>query len=148
MSDEFCPRQLVFTIPGSPGVQVTATEDNGAIDFTLNVLTPGKNADLRGLFFDFNELKLPGLSITSNDGTMTGDQISANNVIDLGRGNNVQGLTKSKFDIGVAFGTPGAGHDIVSGASFTLTDSAHDLTLRPARPAPRRRPAPPRRRCR
>jgi hypothetical protein len=50
-ADEFCPRTLSFTIPGNPGVQVTAVqlpgidEDHGSIHFTVDVLG---NADLRG----------------------------------------------------------------------------------------------------
>jgi hypothetical protein len=53
-AEEFCPRTLAFTIPGNPGVQVTAVqlpgidEDHGSIHFTVDV---DGNADLRGLFF-------------------------------------------------------------------------------------------------
>ena len=38
MSDDWCPRQIVFTIPGVPEVQVTATEVDGTIEFILDVL--------------------------------------------------------------------------------------------------------------
>lgn len=128
-ADDFCPRQIIFTIPGSPGVQVTATEVNGAIHFDLDVLNGAKVGDLRGLFFDFTESKLAGLSITSNDGLLTGQQIGANKVIDLGHGDNLNGLTKDKFDVGLEFGSQGIGHgDDISGASFTLS-SAAGLTL-------------------
>src|SRR5262245_14341395 len=63
-ADEFCPRTISFTIPGAngnPGVQVTAVEHQengvktGTIDFTVDVLG---DADLRGLFFQFNEAHL------------------------------------------------------------------------------------------
>jgi hypothetical protein len=32
---EFWPRSISFTIPGVPGVQVTAVQNGGAIDFTV-----------------------------------------------------------------------------------------------------------------
>src|SRR5262245_53256698 len=90
--DPFCPRQIVFTIPGQPGVQVTATENSGDIDFIVDVLnSPTVTADLRGLFFHFNEAKLAGLQITGGDGLITGTQISANHVIDLLDGANMSG---------------------------------------------------------
>ena len=38
LSDEFCPRQISFTIPGKAGVLVTATEDDGKINFVVDVL--------------------------------------------------------------------------------------------------------------
>lgn len=128
MPDDFCPRQITFTIPGRPGVQVTATEVDGTIEFLVTVLN-GRRGDLRGLFFDFNESKLGGLVIGSDDGRLTSKQISANNVIDLGHGANLNGLTKSKFDVGLEFGTAGIGKDLISGASFTLSSSTGTLTL-------------------
>ena len=39
LDDEFCPRQISFTIPGKVGVQVTATEtSDGSIDFVVDVI--------------------------------------------------------------------------------------------------------------
>ena len=32
------PRQIFFTLPGVPGVQVTATEVDGTIEFIIDVL--------------------------------------------------------------------------------------------------------------
>ena len=47
MSDEFCPRQIIFELPGTPGVLVTATETGtGAIDFIVDV--EGGSRPLRG----------------------------------------------------------------------------------------------------
>ena len=128
---EFCPRSVSFTIPGVPGVQVTAVEDNGAIDFTVDVVNSSAiTGDLRGLFFQFNESKLSALQIINTDGLITGSRIAANSVIDLGNGDNMNGAA-SPFDVGINFGKQGIGHgdDISFPVRFTLTDNAHDLTL-------------------
>ena len=127
---EFCPRQISFTIPGKVGVLVTATEDAGKIDFVVDALGSGKDsADLRALFFHFNESKLGTLQITGGDGFITETKIQANNVIDLGQGANIHGKA-NPFDVGIAFGTPGKGKDFVDGpVHFTISDAANDLTL-------------------
>ncbi len=77
--DGFCPRQIVFTIPGNPAVQVTATEDGaGGILFKADVLdTTSSTGDLRALFFDLNPdtaAKMAGL--TNAPGTMSGSSES------------------------------------------------------------------------
>ena len=129
LAEEFCPRQITFTIPGKAGVQVTATEHDGAIDFVVDVLDTKHSGDLRGLFFHFNELKLGGLQITGGDGLITDTQIKKNGVIDLGQGANMHGAA-DPFDVGIEFGTPGKGKDVVDGpVHFTLSDAANDLTL-------------------
>jgi hypothetical protein len=128
--DPFCPRQVSFEIPGLVGVQVTATENAGSLDFTVDALDSSTlTGDLRGLFFQFNESKLGTLQVTGGDGLITGVQIDANAVINLGNGNNMIGAA-SPFDVGIAFGTPGIGQgdDISGPVHFTLTDAAHDLT--------------------
>lgn len=128
MSDDFCPRQIIFTIPGNPPVLVTATEDNGAIVFKIDVQEGASSADLRGFFFDINEAKMGGLSI-SGDSNLTSSAIAANSVLDLGHGANMQGKTKDGFDVGVEWGTPGTKDDIFYEVSFTLTNAAGNLTL-------------------
>ena len=128
---EFCPRSITFTIPGVPGVQVTAVENGGAIDFTVDVINSSSlTGDLRGLFFQFNEAKLSTLHISNPDPVITDTQIKANKVIDLGNGANMQGAA-SPFDVGIEFGSPGIGHndDISLPVHFTLSDDSHDLTL-------------------
>ncbi|MCB2049456.1 MAG: cadherin-like domain-containing protein [Novosphingobium sp.] len=134
MPAEFCPRQIVFEIPGSPGVLVTATEDgSGGIDFIVDVQDGATiTGDLRGLFFDFvDESKLAGLDITDGSGVITETRVEPNSVIDLGNGANMKGATKQSFDIGIEFGTQGIGHgdDIHDPVSFTVTNDAGDLTL-------------------
>ncbi len=126
MSDDFCPRQIIFTIPGNPGVQVIATEVNGGIVFQVDA---NNAADLRGLFFDINEAKLPGMTITG-DSHLTSSRISANRVLDLGHGANMNGKTKDGFDVGLEWGSAGAGRNAINyEVSFTLSNSAHNLTL-------------------
>jgi len=131
-SDPFCPRQIIFTLPGQPGVQVTATEDNGKINFIVDVLDdPTSTGDLRGLFFHFNESKLATLQITGTDAPswITGTQIAANQVIDLLDGANMYGAA-NPFDVGIKFGTPGTKKDdIYFPVHFTLSDAANDLKL-------------------
>lgn len=126
----FCPRQINFTIPGKVGVLVTATEHDGKIDFVVDALGSGKDsADLRALFFHFNESKLATLQITGGDGFITATKIQANGVIDVGQGANIHGKA-DPFDVGIAFGTPGKGKDFVDGpVLFTISDAANDLTL-------------------
>lgn len=130
MEEEFCLRQIVFEIPGRPSVQVTATElGDGTIEFTVVALVEGDSlGDLRGLFFDIADDALPGLSVTG-DASVTDYSVDQDNVLDLGQGANVQGLTKDGFDVGVEFGTPGLGKDAIESATFILSNDAGDLTL-------------------
>ena len=134
--EEFCPRTISFTIPGggpgNPGVQVTAVEHQengvktGTIDFTVDVLG---NADLRGLFFQFNEAHLNGLTVTGGDGLITNKLIQANSVIDLGQGAEMHGAA-SPFDVGIKWGTPGPNPDFINfPVHFTLSNAANNLTL-------------------
>jgi Bacterial Ig domain len=130
MSDDFCPRQIVFTIPGNPPVQVTATEDNGAIVFKVDVLEGATTADLRALFFDIDESKMEGLTISGGDGLISSSRIAADQVLNLGRGANLNGRTHDGFDVGIEWGTPGgAKDDIFYEVTFTLSNTDGDLTL-------------------
>ena len=122
-------RSIVFTIPGvgkSPGVQVKAVEVNGALAFSVDVLsTSTRTGDLRGLFFDFKSLsKLPGLTATGHDVT----DFDTDQVIDLGNGANMLGAA-SPFDVGVEFGTQGIGKDDIRSTTFTLFNLGKALTL-------------------
>jgi Bacterial cadherin-like domain len=128
---EFCPRSIKFTLPAKLGigVEVTVVENNGNLDFTVEVLgTANHTADLRGLFFQFDESDLPGLKVINTDGAITGQQIKANGVIDLGQGVNMQGAA-SPFDVGLAFGTPGKGKDLITGPVHFTLDATNNITL-------------------
>lgn len=132
MTDVFCPRQIIFEIPGAPGVLVTATEneDTGAIDFTLDVKEGATTADLRALFFHFSEAKLGSLVISGGDGLLTESRIKANSVLDLGDGATLAGLVKKGFDIGLEWGTAGGKKDDISfPVHFTMSSTTGPLTL-------------------
>ena len=132
MSDDFCPRQIIFTIPGNPSVQVTATEHDGTIVFQVDVLEPGGTVgDLRSLYFDLDEAKLPGLTITNDEGPLARSRIDPNNVDTLGGSTNVKGVVKHKFDVVLEWGRPGIGQDGGVGDPVTLTlrNAGGDLTL-------------------
>ena len=129
-TDPFCPRQIIFEIPGTPGVLVTATENEatGAIDFTLDVEDGATTADLRALFFHFNETKLAGLQISGGDGLLTESRVRANSVLDLGDGATLAGAVKSGFDVGLEWGTAGGKKDDISfPVHFTLSSPAGAL---------------------
>jgi len=122
-------RSITFEIPGSkksPAVDVTVVEVEGALEFVVTVQsTKNLTADLRGLFFDFNSVeKLAGLAYEGSD--VTGFETLS--VIDMGNGANMQGAA-SPFDVGLAFGTAGIGHDSVHSTIFTLSNDTCDLTL-------------------
>ncbi|MBR0868819.1 cadherin-like domain-containing protein [Bradyrhizobium tropiciagri] len=128
---EFCPRSIHFKLLAKQGivVDVTAVENAGNIDFTVEVLgSPSKTADLRGLFFHLNESDIPGLKIIDSDGVITDEQIKANGVSNLGGGVNMNGAA-GPFDVGIAFGTPGKGHDLITGPVHFTLDAAQDITL-------------------
>jgi Bacterial Ig domain len=139
-ADEFCPRTLSFTIPGSPGVQVTAVqlpgidEDHGSIQFTVDVLG---NADLRGLFFHLaDETKLAGLAVTDVDGNpnplITNFVAQEDSVINLGQGAEMSGAA-SPFDVGIRWGSPGGSPgspDYINfPVEFILSNTADDISL-------------------
>jgi hypothetical protein len=127
-----CERSITFIIPGkngAPGIQVTVVEvADGALAFTVDVLGVGGGlpGDLQGLFFDVNDdSKLAGLAV-SGSSLITGfDTID---VINLGNGVNMNGAA-DPFDVGIKFGTSGIGQDDIQTATFTLSNTAGNLTL-------------------
>lgn len=129
MSDEVCPRQIIFTIPGAPSVEVIATERNGAIQFSVDLQNDARvTGDLRALFFHVDPSKLPGLTVSDGGSLLTQHRVSSNNVLDLGRGANLAGAVKSGFDVGVEWGSQGKdGIDYAVG--FVLSNAANNLTL-------------------
>ena len=129
MSDDFCPRQIIFTIPGTPGATVTATERNGSLQFSVDLQNDAKTTgDLRALFFHVNPDKMRGLSVSDGGPLLTQYRVSNNNVLDLGKGANLAGAVKSGFDVGIEWGSQGKdGIDYAVG--FVLANAARNLTL-------------------
>ncbi|GHG88850.1 vWA domain-containing protein [Pseudodonghicola xiamenensis] len=129
---------VTFTIPGTVDTIVTVTEVinplTGLRELQFDVSvdeSAGTEGDLRGLYFDLaDESALGSLSISGAD--VTGSQFAANDVTDLGRGNNMNGKHTNKgngFDAGVGFGTPGMARDDIDHTSFTLASTDGDLNL-------------------
>jgi hypothetical protein len=124
-----CVRSIQFTLDGKSGLLVTLTElVDGTILFELETLG-GKPADIRALFFDvqhssiLSKLKFTGTQITE---TEVGDE----QVTDMGQGANIKGKGHPAFDVGIEFGTPGKGQDLVTATSFVLsTTDGTPLTL-------------------
>lgn len=123
-------RRITFTLAGNPPVLVTAVEQTGALVFTLDIQeTSRATADLRGFFLNINPVKLSGLSV-NGDRNLTDAVVSKRNVSDLGDGVTLSSRTRSKFDIGMEWGTEGRTRDDISGpVTFTLTNSSNNLTL-------------------
>lgn len=106
-------RSIEFLIPGIPEVLIQAAEGpDGTLLFTATVQG---NADLRGLFFDIAgvdaALTAAGADVTDQD----------MDTINLGGGVNMNGGGRDDYDMGIEFGTSGAGHDLITSTSFTLS---------------------------
>ena len=131
MSHADCPRQIVFTLKGIPGVEITATEVGGDIHFIVDVQdTLGSTADLRALFFHLNPAEFPGLTITSDEPLLTEWRKGNDNILDLDDGATLAGKVKKGFDVGIEWGTPGGKFDNINGpVEFTLSNTTGDLTL-------------------
>lgn len=129
MSDDFCPRQVTFTIPGTPGVEVIATERNGSIHFSVDLQNNATvTGDLRALFFHVNPDKLGGLAISEGGALLTQSRVASDSILDLGKGANIQGIVKSGFDVGIEWGSQGK-DGIDYAVEFVLSNAAHNLTL-------------------
>ena len=110
-------------------VRVTLNDDagDGTIEVTAEVIG-GFEADLRGLFLDIaDDALLSGLTIDGDDVTSVA---LSGSVINLGRGNNLNGGgSPCPCDIGVEFGSPGIGKDDIDYTSFTISHSTESLSL-------------------
>ncbi|MFP4122823.1 MAG: PEP-CTERM sorting domain-containing protein [Coleofasciculus sp.] len=99
------------------------------VKFTVDVDSSVNNGgDLRGIWFDVANDSLLPLTITGSDITQT--QQDANNVNNLGGGNNLNGGgTLAPFDVGLEIGTPGMGSDFITSTMFTVSDVTLDQFL-------------------
>lgn len=95
-----------------PGLSVTVNDHEfaGDLSFVIKVdTTQGYIADILGFYFDLtNDSLATGLEVISGT-DITDKAFSANNVIDLGNGNNMNGSI-DPFDAGVQFGQNGIGN--------------------------------------
>jgi VCBS repeat-containing protein len=129
-----CPRSITFTLSGTPGVTIHAEEGKGDfagdLVFTATVNnTATLEGDLGGLFFQFNESKLSGLTVTGDVPlTFQTDPTGGDKIIDLGGGVNMRGAGTTGFDLGILFATTSTHQDITT-ASFVISDPQHDLKL-------------------
>ncbi len=129
MSDPFV-RSITFSIAATattPEVQIMAVEAaDGTLQFTIDVIpTSLLTADLRGLFFDFNDDALLA-SLTATGSAITA--FDTTDVINLGGGVNMQGAA-TPYDAGVAIGTSGIAKDDLQHSFFTLASSLRALSL-------------------
>lgn len=116
--------ETTFKFIGDVAVEITVTEVDGNLVFTVEVLDEtGQIGDLRGLFFDLDDDSLTGLKIFGVDVTS-----QETNTKDLGQGNNMNGGGRGNYDVGVGFGTPGIGQDDIQTTTFTLS-ADQDLSL-------------------
>lgn len=123
-----------FVIEGDVNVRVSLTElDDGDMKVDVSVLDDtGSIGDLRGLFFNLTDDSLVrGLSVSGDD--VTASEFDANDVNDLGRGNNINGDVRNEvgeFDGGIGFGRSGiGGGGDIRETSFVLSHASEALTL-------------------
>lgn len=127
-------RSITFIIPGEVGTRVRITENgDGTLSFQIDVIGPGGSVgDLRALFFDVSDPTLiGGLSILDGDDVTELAQ-EDDGIDSLGHGANLKGSVTRElgdFDVGIEFGTPGAGSDDIQSTSFVLDHATEDLTL-------------------
>jgi hypothetical protein len=110
-------------------VEIDDAADPGNLVITLSVDDGGYIGDLRGLFFQVaDESLLAGLEASGSE--VTSSVFSANNVINLGRGSNLNGGGTPCFcDIGIEFGSPGIGEDDLQSITFTLSHVSATLDI-------------------
>ena len=100
-------------------VDVTLTEVSGGVKFDLSVVNPTINGDLFGFYgsiLNDDVSKITGIT----GANVTATLIDANDVINMGGGNNLNGYSGDKFDFGITFGTSGAASGLLSTTSFTV----------------------------
>src|SRR4051812_35634707 len=122
-------RSVSFVIHGTIDTRITVSENaGGTLTFDLAVLGSGSVGDLRGPFFDVAApFKLSHVTVSGRDDT---GFLAKNDAVDtVGGGANVQGAisnASNKFDIGIAFGTPGIGKDNIQ-ADYARRKCRHPL---------------------
>ena len=121
---------ISFTLPGGPGLRITATQlEDGRLRIDAGLTSAGSLvADLRGLFFHIGtESLLAGLQITGAQ--VTGQQVLANGVSTLTAGVSMVGAARP-FDAGVLLGSASAaGADDIRSTTLFVGHATQALTL-------------------
>lgn len=115
--------------PLSVSITIDDEADPGNLVITLAVDEGGNTGDLRGFFAHIaDESLLGGLSVTGTG--ITQSEFDANNVINLGGGNNLNGGgSPCRCDLGLEIGTPGMGSDDYQSVTFTLSHASESLDV-------------------
>ncbi|MFP4533341.1 MAG: Ig-like domain-containing protein [Desulfobacterales bacterium] len=122
-------RSITFEIKGSPSLRIAASErEDGSILFDL--LTVGdKKGDIQGLFFNLTDNSIiDSLGISGAD--VTG--VDFDNAGNFKDGNNIKGVANGleSYDVGIDFGTPGRGRDLIDQTTFIMSSTnGSNLTL-------------------
>ena len=114
--------------PLSVSISIDDAIDPGNLVITLQV-DPGNTGDLRGFFAHVSdESLLSGLSVSGSN--VSSGTFDANNVINLGGGNNLNGGgSPCPCDLGLEIGSPGIGSDDLQTVTFTLSHATLALDL-------------------
>src|SRR5262245_36144405 len=115
-----CPRSIIFNI--GTGVKLRMTEQpDGTILFEL--IGQAQQIDIRGLFFDVADSSLlSNLKIDLAGTDIFSTPVFANEgVYKVSNAVNMNGTGAQPFDVGIAFGTVGAGRDEIHDTSFVLS---------------------------
>lgn len=115
--------------PLSVSIQIDDGADPGNLVITLEVDGTDPTGDLRGFFAHVSdESLLPGLSVSGVG--VSNATFSANSVINLGGGNNLNGGgSPCPCDFGFSIGTPGIGGDDIQSVTFTVSHATADLDV-------------------
>jgi hypothetical protein len=125
-----CPRSIVITLPGAPGVTINAKEEGGNLVFTATVNgTATSTGSLGGVFFQFDESKLSGLNVTGSDvASFQIDQTGGDTILNLGNGITMAGAVKTGFDLGIRFAAV-SDHSDITTTTFTISRPGEVLHL-------------------
>ena len=121
-------RYINFVIDGKNQDILVHMEELRDGSVLIRLTVDGKPADIRGLFFDINDSALISKLLVSG-ANVTSTKFLDEGVMDLGNGVNMHGNGRGPFDVGVAFGSPGNGKDMVTDTSLVLKSSIGTLTL-------------------
>ncbi|MGB0622182.1 MAG: hypothetical protein ACPGVZ_22225 [Myxococcota bacterium] len=115
--------------PLSVAISIDDAADPGNLVITVSVDGDDPTGDLRGFFAQVaDESLLAGLSVSGAG--VSNATFSANGVINLGGGNNLNGGgSPCPCDLGLAIGSPALGSDDIQSVTFTLSHATESLDV-------------------